>query len=405
MKADFPKSALEAQDHIRQIRRDKGLGDGPDQIGNNGADLESALRILSDDLYQTSTHFLLELIQNADDNSYSVETPTMSISYSPGKLRIDCNERGFSKQNIEAICRICQSTKSGESKSAGFVGEKGIGFKAVFKVASTVWISSGYYSFRFDRDGHLGMIAPIIDDFPQQTKQRIVKEMKSYDDKILLFLRRLRRLDIDCNPEGKDGRFQRTFTRGAQPAENPPMMSLMNNGVAKHYFVWRHTAKNLPSETRRPGITTSEIVLAFPNTGVNGDEPVLPVIEPQNVYSFLPIRNYGFSFLLQADFLLPANREDVHVDSKWNIHLRDEALKAFMDAVRHMDGLNNSLGHSWVRYAPITYSQSNIFDKLRTDILFELAYQFSLESMAGDKRRPRDLIMAPRTGEMTMATR
>ncbi|RSL45040.1 hypothetical protein CEP54_014440, partial [Fusarium duplospermum] len=409
MDADFPKSVSEAQDHIRQIRRDKGLGDGPDQIGNNGADLESALKILSHDLYQTSTHFLLELIQNADDNSYMVETPTMSISYSPGRLRIDCNERGFSKQNIEAICRICKSTKSGKSKSAGFVGEKGIGFKAVFKVASTVWISSGYYSFRFDRDGHLGMIAPIIDDFPEQSKQectsillkldkgcgegRIVEEMKSYDEKILLFLRRLRRLDIDCNPGVKDGLFQRTFTRGAQPAENPSMMSLMNNGVAKHYFVWRHTAKNLPSETRRPGMTTSEIVLAFPNTGVNGDEPVLPVIEPQNVYSFLPIRNYGFSFLLQADFLLPANREDVHVDSNWNVHLRKESLFAFMDAVRHMDGLNNSLGHSWVRYAPITPSQSQFFEELRDDICFGLKNGFSLESMAGHKKRPGDLIM------------
>lgn len=235
----------------------------------------------------------------------------MSISYSPGKLRIDCNERGFSKQNIEAICRIGKSTKGGESKSEGFIGEKGIGFKAVFKVASTVWISSGYYSFRFDRDGHLGMIAPITCPFPEQPKQEctsillkldkdcdeglIVEEMKSCDEKILLFLRRLRKLEINIHPGAENRLFKRTFTRGAQPAENPSMMTLMNNGVEKHYFVWRHTAKNLPSEARRPGITTSEIVLAFPNTGVNKDAPVLPVIEPQNVYSFLPIRNYGFS--------------------------------------------------------------------------------------------------------------
>ncbi|KAL2669765.1 hypothetical protein Neosp_015210 [[Neocosmospora] mangrovei] len=409
MEADFPGSVSEAQDHIRQIRRDKGLGDGPDQIGNNGADLESALKIISHDLYQTSTHFLLELIQNADDNSYTVETPTMSISYSPGKLRIDCNERGFSKQNIEAICRIGKSTKSGKSKSAGFVGEKGIGFKAVFKVASTVWISSGYYSFRFDRDGHLGMIAPIPCPFPEQPKQEctsillkldkdcdeglIIEEMKSCDEKILLFLRRLRKLEIDIHPGAENRLIKRTFTRGAQPAENPSMMTLMNNGVGKHYFVWRHTAKNLPSEARRPGITTSEIVLAFPNTGVTKDAPVLPIIEPQNVYSFLPIREYGFSFLLQADFLLPANREDIDVDSSWNVHLRTEALKAFMEAIRHMDGLDNSLRHSWVRYAPMTPSQSEFFEELRLDISADLQNKFTLESMAGHKRRPRDLIM------------
>lgn len=45
MNADFPQSALEAQEHIRAIRGDKGLGDGPEQIGNNAADLESALQV------------------------------------------------------------------------------------------------------------------------------------------------------------------------------------------------------------------------------------------------------------------------------------------------------------------------------------------------------------------------
>lgn len=32
--------------------------------------LSSALRLLSDDLYSTKTHFVLELIQNADGNAY-----------------------------------------------------------------------------------------------------------------------------------------------------------------------------------------------------------------------------------------------------------------------------------------------------------------------------------------------
>jgi hypothetical protein len=45
MEADFPQSAREAEEHIRQIRRDKGLSDGPEQIGNNASDLESALKL------------------------------------------------------------------------------------------------------------------------------------------------------------------------------------------------------------------------------------------------------------------------------------------------------------------------------------------------------------------------
>lgn len=266
---------------------------------------------LSHDLYQTATHFLLELIQNADDNSYTAEVPTLSIAYSSGRVRVDCNERGFNKKNIEAICRICKSTKSGRSKSAGFVGEKGIGFKAVFKVASTVWIQSGHYSFRFDRDAHLGMIAPIWDKFPEKPREgctsillklakdcdekRIINELESYDEKMLLFLRRLRRLEIDVKPSiiSLSKSFKTIISRHDQTSENPSMMTLMNNGVKRHYFVWRHSVNKLPTESRRPGISTSEIVLAFPNTSISGDLPVHPIIESQNVYAFLPIRDGG----------------------------------------------------------------------------------------------------------------
>lgn len=45
METEFPQSAREAEEHIRQIRRDKGLGDGTEQIGNNASDLESALEL------------------------------------------------------------------------------------------------------------------------------------------------------------------------------------------------------------------------------------------------------------------------------------------------------------------------------------------------------------------------
>jgi hypothetical protein len=45
MEAEFPQSVREAEEHVRQIRRDKGLGDGPEQIGNNASDLESALEL------------------------------------------------------------------------------------------------------------------------------------------------------------------------------------------------------------------------------------------------------------------------------------------------------------------------------------------------------------------------
>lgn len=107
------------------------------------------------------THFLLELIQNADDNKYEGLSPTLDITYSNRTLRIDCNEIGFGRRNVETICSVGASIKAGLGNSTRYIGEKGIGFKSVFKVAHTVWIKSSHYSFKFDRREKLGMIAPI----------------------------------------------------------------------------------------------------------------------------------------------------------------------------------------------------------------------------------------------------
>jgi hypothetical protein len=83
---------------------------------------------------------------------------------------VDCNEVGFSPGNVEALCRVGQSTKKGGDNATRYVGEKGIGFKSVFKAATIVWVSSGNYSFKFDKSKPLGMIAPIWDDFPVKVK-------------------------------------------------------------------------------------------------------------------------------------------------------------------------------------------------------------------------------------------
>ncbi|KAL2757677.1 hypothetical protein ACRALDRAFT_1079807 [Sodiomyces alcalophilus JCM 7366] len=445
---ELPRSAFEAEEHIRKIRKDKGLGDGLGKISHNTADLEAALDVLSTDLYQTTTHFLLELIQNADDNQYEAAVPTLRIAYSPGTIRIDCNERGFSRRNVEAICRICQSTKSGRSKSSGFVGEKGIGFKAVFKVASTVHIVSGHYQFKFERDGYLGMIAPIWATFPEPTipgwtsivlklddkcdEAAVVKELRLYDARILIFLRRLRRLEIDVNMKAgpklwnkstlwgkKKNRknsipqeanaelhtgFRNVLTRRGQPASSSSsstsgsqssMTILHENDKKKYYLVWRHMANKLPAESRRPDISSSEVVLAFP---LESDGRT-PFIAPQSVYAFLPIRDYGFNFLLQADFLLSSSREDIHGDSAWNEALAVAASDAFVKAALSMSSLpeGHPLRYTWLLFVPRTVPSSQLMRNLRYRTMEKLRASpviYTRES-GGERKSPTELSIVP----------
>jgi len=59
-------------------------------------DLNSALQKLSEDLYKKKTHFVMELIQNAEDNIYDPAVqPSIVFSIKPDTLVIHNNEIGF----------------------------------------------------------------------------------------------------------------------------------------------------------------------------------------------------------------------------------------------------------------------------------------------------------------------
>ena len=120
---------------IEKIRRDEfGIGE---QIGEkerillekNNERLCRSLDRLSTELYAKDTHFVLELVQNADDNKYddelmqedSDEKPSVAFIVDKDQVSILNNEHGFEDINIKAICDIGKSTKGKHRK--GYIGK------------------------------------------------------------------------------------------------------------------------------------------------------------------------------------------------------------------------------------------------------------------------------------------
>ena len=117
----------------------------------------------------TETWFIFEMIQNAEDSSYSWAVsqghiPFIRFTLLPDRILVDSNEDGFSEHDVHAICNIGESMKDNAS---GYIGEKGIGFKSVFEVASKVHVQLGPFSFSFHHmygDNGLGMVTPQNED-------------------------------------------------------------------------------------------------------------------------------------------------------------------------------------------------------------------------------------------------
>lgn len=115
-------------------------GSSPSMISQSKRMLENALQKLSGELYSSDVHFVMELLQNADDNDYlPSQTPTIKVKLYQQEVFVLNNEIGFTESNISAICNIGSSTKAGKM---GYIGQKGIGFKSVFSVSNAPEIHS-----------------------------------------------------------------------------------------------------------------------------------------------------------------------------------------------------------------------------------------------------------------------
>lgn len=249
----------------------------------------------------------------------------MNITYKQRTLRIDCNEIGFSKPNVEAMCRIGHSSKLGLGHRTRHIGEKGIGFKSVFRVSDVVWINSGQYSFKFDKAEKLGMIAPIWADFPKIRLpgftsillqlshdcevEELVREIKALDSKLLIFLWKLKEVNIEVFGDdgiswktmlGQQDTWKTTLRRQDVISRNDGQhfITLQHDKRFLSYTVFRHPVLQLPPDRRRAGCKQSEILLAFPSNSSSEQRT-----ESQNVYAFLPIRDYGFKVCLLIDSL------------------------------------------------------------------------------------------------------
>jgi hypothetical protein len=78
----------------------------------NDIKLRHALETISSDLYSEDVHFVMELVQNADDNQYDDGVcPSLLIELKESEIVVHNNERGFEEANIFAVCSVGDSTK------------------------------------------------------------------------------------------------------------------------------------------------------------------------------------------------------------------------------------------------------------------------------------------------------
>jgi hypothetical protein len=98
-------------------------------------------------------------------------------------------------------------------------------------------------------------------------------------------------------------------------------------------------------------------------------------------------------FLLQADFLLIASREDVNDSLDWNRALRNSAVEALIEVAKWFN--TGSMKYMWPRYFPGKAKVSGFFEAFKESLLKRIASEKVLESVDGQFVAPSSLMFCP----------
>ncbi|AFZ80553.1 hypothetical protein BEWA_034100 [Theileria equi strain WA] len=408
--------------------------------------ISRAVKRLSEDLYNSRTQLQLELIQNADDNCYSVNgatEPFISFFLDYESVVMLNNEDGFMEKDIRSICDIGSSSKV---LKTGKTGKFGIGFKSVFILTSNPHIFSNGYSFMFSNDpsfkDNIEYILPhwveLSDSSPiDYVKYKLGSESRlpftTYSNKILaksrgkrltlmyfplkdeyitneyykkyyqifqmldlesiLFLRNISTVHFYNNVDGVETLMNKklmgTFLVDKSDCEididNFKLVHLnlerknihsldIVDSVHLEVLVVNYSFKLTAEEstmlsTSKAGNNSSLISIALPVS------PEIPENTRYKLYNSLPIGEYGLNFMVNADFVLSANRQNLFTTDPWNEIIASKMCDVYVGIIEiikynysKMSILYNGFVYSIPRQddgiSLFKYSCNRIFSKL-----------------------------------------
>jgi len=275
-------------------------------------------------LYSERTHFIFELIQNAED----ANATTLVFDLRDDRLEVRHDGKPFTQDDVTSLCQLAHSSKSGDLTK---IGKFGIGFKSVYAYTRSPHVYSGDESFRIEKyvqphavpardglaDDTLFSFPFDRDDVPaERAAAEIAQALAKLSPEVLLFLKKIEQLKInlpqvpaivldrieDAGPTGSSRHIVISDTRAA-------------GGPDEEWLVWRRDASD--EEHRGQQV---EIAFRYEKPGKQQDDQrqLVPSSRSPLVAFFPTAKETGLRFLIQGPYRTTPSRDNVPEHDEWN---------------------------------------------------------------------------------------
>ncbi|MCA8922165.1 MAG: hypothetical protein KDD82_10180 [Planctomycetes bacterium] len=288
-----------------------------------GVSQANAEELLSRRVYTDPGHFLIELLQNAEDAGAT----TWRVVCDAERIVVWHDGTPFDARDLVGVTSIGQTTK--RKQQIGFFG---VGFKAVYEVTNRPQVYSDVYRFEIadvsvpkelrERPADLPaegtvLVLPLRPELARDPARvrDLFARAQALDPCVLLTLPNVDAIELELTERVAGGPTRHVIVESAA-GEHARELRQEPDGWVRTYLI-EDQRLHYRGAQREAGRAESTQLLIGVRTEGGVPRPLRP--EAPTAYSFLPTHQpTGLRFFVQAHFDVPVDRERIAQESDWN---------------------------------------------------------------------------------------
>ena len=367
-----------------------------DNIRRRGEEFDDMGRLISEQLYSDKSHFIYELLQNAEDaldrrvRNNQGDSPSCKVQFVLFQDRLEFRHFGelFNEEDVRGISDVLMGTKKEDFAQ---IGTFGIGFKSVYAFTASPEIHSGDEHFAIKRyirpeakEPSPGLsIGPdeTVFIFPfdhaelseKEAFGLILEKLRRLGPSVLLFLRRIDEIEWRVEPAQEEGQYLKEVDN-CKIAHRVIVIGQNNGQDESEDWLIFEKSVTVPDNS---GQVPVAIGFRLENSTKDETESIIRINSAPLVVYFPTEKDTGFGFLIQGPYRTTPARDNIPGHDAWNKKLIGETAKLVVESLRQLKEMG-LLSVSLLEALPIRmddFSETSlfypIFSKVRRALMDE----------------------------------
>ena len=368
-----------------------------DNIRRRGEEFDDIGQLISEQLYSDRSHFVYELLQNAEDalerrfRQNPNDSSHCSVQFRLFSDRLEFRHFGvpFNEEDVRGISDVLKGTKKEDFVQ---IGKFGIGFKSVYAFTASPEIHSGDEHFVIKRyirpeakepnrclsiaSGETVFVFPFDHKnlSANQAFDLILNKLRELGPRVLLFLRRIDEIKWSVEPDGEQGQYLKETKKdnSCKTAHRVTVIGEKNDQDEEENWLLFERSVIAPDNSNHIHI---EIGFKLEFNQEDNTEYIRKINDSPVVVYFPTEKSTKLGFLIQGPYRTTPARDNILRDDDWNKKLINETAELVAESLRQLKEMR-LLSVPLLESLPIKFEDNWYYKSSREDALRNFYKEF-----------------------------